>query len=238
MAERGEAKPRSVVNERIVAPDFQAMTDVVERKAAFIAFFAPLADQANDGILATRERLLAIAAAMDAGKAPADAAQREFLQTVAADYGVAVPKVEDRAFLTELLRRVDEVPVSLVVAQAAIESGWGTSRFAREGSNFFGMQTSADAGLVPQERAAGESFKMAVYADARDAVRAYLRTLNTDARYEDMRALREQLRKAGGPMTGEKLAEGLRQYSTRGEAYVADVKAVIASGNLARLDGT
>jgi Bax protein len=218
-------------------PDFREIKDKDERKAVFIERLAPLAAKANREIATLRERLLVIDAGSRAGMAIGPL-QRNFVRATAGRYGVGVDDVPDDVVMARLLRRVDTVPVSLVVAQAAIESGWGTSRFARNGNNLFGMRTyDGGGGMVPRKRAPGDRFKLAVYTDACDAIRAYVHNLNTHAKYQEMRSLRAQLRAAEGMMpTGEHLADGLRHYSERGEEYVDQVKSLIAYNELGRFD--
>ncbi|HTJ77733.1 MAG TPA: glucosaminidase domain-containing protein [Rariglobus sp.] len=216
-------------------PDFRAITDTNERKAEFIACLVPMIEKANREIILSRERLLAIDRAMASGMT-AGPVQWNFVRDMAKGYEMPDPVAADRAVLAQVLQRVDAVPVSLVVAQAAIESGWGTSRFSRHGNNLFGMRTyGGESGMIPRGRAQGESFKVAVFPGACEAIRAYIHNLNTDERYRDMRVLRERMRKEG-TVTGDRLADGLLHYSERGADYVGDVKAIISSNELGRFD--
>ena len=130
----------------------------------------------------------------------------------------------------ELLARVDGVPLSLILAQGAFESSWGTSRFAREGNNLFGMWTWGDKGIVPARREPGKTHKLAVYDTLLDAVRHYMLTINRLDAYEEFREIRQKTR---NPI---KLTDGLLLYSERGEKYVADIKRIIRRNNLQRFD--
>jgi Bax protein len=137
-----------------------------------------------------------------------------------------------------LLRRVDEVPVSLVLAQAANESGWGTSRFALQANNLFGIWTwDESAGLKPARRRADATHFVRGYPDLRASVHGYMRTVNVGGAYAEFRRLRAQMRAAGLPLDALHLAGGLSRYSERGAAYVAELRAMIAKNDLARLDG-
>jgi Bax protein len=129
-----------------------------------------------------------------------------------------------------LLERVDAVPTSLILAQGALESSWGSSRFAREGNSVFGMWTWKSKGLVPENRDEGKTHKVKVYENILDAVRAYQLTLNRLDPYDQFRQLRRH--------TDDSLvlAEGLTLYSERGEEYVEDIKNVILSNNLQKYD--
>jgi Bax protein len=130
----------------------------------------------------------------------------------------------------QLVKRVDVVPLSLLLAQAALESSWGTSRFAREANNLFGIWTWGEKGLIPLDREEGMSHKVAIYDSILDSVRAYLDMLNRLPPYFQFREIRRQSR---NPL---KLAEGLVYYSERGDSYVWELQNLIESNNLHRYD--
>jgi len=131
-----------------------------------------------------------------------------------------------------LLTKVDVIPVSLILAQSAIESAWGGSRFAVHGNNMFGIWTWGDNGMVPHERADGMSHKVAVFDSLLDSVRAYTLMLNKLEAYRRFRDIRKVSR---DPL---KLAEGLTNYSSRRSRYVNDVKNMIKQNLLKRYDTT
>ena len=131
---------------------------------------------------------------------------------------------------SELLNRVNYVPPSIVLAQAAMESSWGMSRFAREGNNLFGIWTWGMNGIVPNGRDDGKNHKVAKYDSILDSLRAYLSMINRLPAYRNFRNLR---RKTFNPM---KLAEGLRYYSERRDEYVWEIKNIIRHNNLRRYD--
>lgn len=135
-----------------------------------------------------------------------------------------------------LLRRIDEIPVDMALAQAANESGWGTSRFAQEANNLFGVWTwDAEQGLAPENRAEGTTHYVRVFPDLHASVRNYVYTLNVGDAYRELRLLREQRRQEGRRLHGLELAQGLTRYSERGEAYVNEVQSMIRSNGLDRL---
>ncbi|WP_082780809.1 glucosaminidase domain-containing protein [Cephaloticoccus primus] len=185
---------------------------------------------------------------------PMSGADVRWLWGLARDYALALPAEEataqteertaappaeiDLGFIDQLLLRVDTLPPSLVLAQAAIESAWGTSRFARQGNNLFGLRSYDGRGLVPRRRAAGARFRVAIYASPRDSVRAYFQTLNTQPAYHRLWALRAEARRSGQPLSGLRLADGLSAYSERGEAYVRQVKALIRDNPLDRIEAS
>jgi len=130
----------------------------------------------------------------------------------------------------ELSRRVDLVPLSMVMAQAAIESSWGTSRFAREGNNLFGIWTWGEKGMVPEGRDDGKNHKVAAYDSILDSVKAYILTLNRLPAYNKFRQIRHRT------MNPLQLAEGLLYYSQRREQYVWQVKDLIQHNKLNQYD--
>ena len=139
--------------------------------------------------------------------------------------------------VAELLLRVDQVPASLALAQAAMESAWGTSRFAVQGNNLFGQWCyQKGCGLVPLRRNAGSTHEVAKFDSVSDAIKSYLKNINTHRAYADLRNDRASLRSAGKPITGHQLAEGLIDYSELREAYVHEIQAVIRINKLSQYD--
>jgi Bax protein len=163
--------------------------------------------------------------------------QSRWLEALAARYGLD-GKIGDASTLDELAARVDVIPASLVLAQAAMESGWATSRFAAEGSALFGQWTYGGEGIKPKEQrtATKGDYRIAAFDSPRDSIRAYLLNLNTHAAYAELRDERRKLRKAGGKMTGSALAAGLLHYSERGQAYVDELRSVIRVNHLQLAD--
>lgn len=137
-----------------------------------------------------------------------------------------------------LLKRMDEVPAALALAQAANESAWGTSRFAREANNLFGLWTyDKTQGLAPLQRKPGTRHYVRRFADLRSSVRTYLHTLNVGRAYVELRGLRAEMRAADEALDPLRLAGGLRRYSERGMAYVQEIRAVIRLNALEQLGG-
>ena len=136
-----------------------------------------------------------------------------------------------------LLRRVDVVPPSLALAQAANESAWGTSRFARDGNNYFGQWCfEQGCGLVPKRRDEGRAHEVATFSSPVESVERYMANLNTHDAYRPLRERREQLRESEAPITGIQLAAGLEKYSERGEEYIAELRSMIRFNNLGAYD--
>ncbi|HEV2213429.1 MAG TPA: glucosaminidase domain-containing protein [Gammaproteobacteria bacterium] len=135
-----------------------------------------------------------------------------------------------------LLERVDVVPVTLVLAQAAQESGWGTSRFALESNNLFGIWTwNEDAGSVPLNRPDDATHMVRVYPDIETSVRAYLHNINIGFAYTDFREMRAEMRADGKSLDPFELAGALDRYSAAGDMYVTDIRAMLRSAELGKL---
>ncbi len=212
--------------------DLPAVRDIRRRKALFLRVVLPLVLAENRRVLAQRKEVEAVLAH---GVPPIGSASRQHLEDLARRYRVkgdlGLPQVRQR-----LLRRLDEIPPALALAQAAIESGWGTSRFALEGNNLFGQWTLAERlGLVPAERPAGRRYAVRAFPNLQASVRAYLRNLNTHRAYRELRAIRARLRAQGRPLEAEALAAGLWRYSQRGLDYVAELQAIIRVNQLQRV---
>ena len=208
--------------------------EVIKKKRIFFRSLGPLALRANEMVPADRARLLA---RREAGKVTgADAA---WLRDLAARYKVALPADggAEATQIDELIRRVDAVPVSLVLAQGAEESGWGTSRFAAEGNALFGQWTWGGKGIKPKGQRKGMGdYRIAAFDTPLDSVLGYIHNINTHSAYADLRNRRAAMREAGAPLSGWKLAESLTSYSERGAAYVKSLHAIMQVNKLPAAD--
>lgn len=208
-------------------PDFDAIEDISERKQAFFEFLAPLVMAENARVLEQRARLLDLAGKLRAGER-IGWLDRRWLGQLAEEYAVDRDPDSPLESIEPLERRVDAVPVSLALVQAATESGWGRSRFATEANNLFGHWCyQPGCGLVPERRNAGAGHEVAAFDSVADSVERYLRNLNTHAAYAPLRAIRARMRRNGESPTAMALADGLIRYSERREDYVAEIKTVI-----------
>ena len=142
-----------------------------------------------------------------------------------------------RRFVRDLMARVDMVPPSLVLAQAAKESGWGTSRFVREGNNLFGQRSFLGGpGMPAQRQPLDAGVVLARYDSLGASVDAYLFNLNTFGAYDDLRDIRARFRAEGKAVDSEELADGLRCYSALADQYIEDIRHLIRSNRLGRFD--
>lgn len=224
----GNAVPRLFLAS--LPPDMSQIRQAEDRKAIFFKSVLPLVLQVNDEIRADRRRLWDLSVRARKGER-LPAVDRLWLIVLAERYKTK------RGDLPELLKRVDIVPASMALAQAAEESGWGTSRFSREGNAIFGEWTLSDAeGLVPKNREPGKTHKVRAFKSLLDSVRAYSRNLNTHRAYRKFRTLRQEMRRAGSPVRGRRLIETLTSYSERGAEYVKGLRAIMRVNKLERLD--
>lgn len=208
-------------------PDFSKYRDTTERKAAFFAFLYPRVVLANSRVLLERNYLLRLKAKDHLGPR-----EKRWLQAQADRLRVDGDTGSDAQFAL-LEKRLDVVPPSLVLAQAANESAWGTSRFARKGNNLFGQWCfSQGCGLVPRSRVQGATHEVATFQSPYRSIRSYIQNINRHATYQELRERRSADRQAGQPLSGLELAQGLDGYSERGQEYVEDIRGMIHYNNL------
>ncbi len=217
-------------------PDFASINDVQVRKQSFFNFIEHFVDQVNIEIIQQRQRVLAIQAKMQDGE-ELSASDLRYFSTLAELYELDTDDLTDAEFLTVLLRRVDKIPASLALAQAANESAWGTSRFAQQGNNYFGQWCYSDGcGLVPNRRREGATHEVRSFDSVKDSVQTYIHNLNTFPSYQMLRRIRQQLRVQNKPVDGASLTDGLESYSSRGHDYIDELQNMIYSNNLLSRD--
>ncbi len=207
--------------------DLREIRDVQRRKQAFISSMLPHVLAANEEILRDRSRILKLR--LDLSKeTKISESDLKWLAKIFDDYELTSMDFD------QLLKRVDVIPPALAIAQAAKESGWGVSRFAQMGNAIYGQWTwnPKDKGMVPLERPEGKKYRVRAFNNVLDASRSYAKNLNTSHAYEGFRNIRFNLRKAGKPISGYKLAETLTNYSTSREIYVSAVQEIIIRNQL------
>jgi len=230
--------PDTSIDDPVEIPDFAAIQDVETKKQVFFDFLQPYIDAENEKVRQQRERLAGLIEKITQGKT-LDRIERVFIRELSTEYELEFDNELDIAFLNRLLRRVDVIPPSLVLAQAANESAWGTSRFAQQANNFFGQWCySEGCGLVPKRRRASASHEVKAFNSIEDAVNAYFMNLNTFPSYLDLRLIRAGLRENSQPIDGISLTEGLASYSERGEDYIEELRSMIHYNQLLERDYT
>jgi Bax protein len=208
-------------------PDFSQFKDVEKKKKAFFDFLRPIARAENRKVLKERAYVLSQWQDLQQGKALSGKDQ-EKLSSLAQKYRVDAKHTEGRDFFKKMLMRIDKIPVSLALIQAAKESGWGTSYFARKGNNLFGQWCfKKGCGLVPRQRPAGARYEVKKFKDVSESVQAYIQNLNSHPAYQELRQQRYQMRLAGKEPDAQLMAEGLGKYSQIGRKYVNTVQKMI-----------
>lgn len=212
-------------------PDFTAIEDVHTKKNEFFSYMLPMIRQSNEVIRMDRRFLYSVRDELRLGL-EVDSGVLNRLGELSKHYRIK-PQSDLLQQVNNLLVKVDVVPESLVLAQSANESGWGTSRFAREANNFFGVWCfSPGCGLEPLSRDEGLIHEVASYASVQQSVDAYIRTINTHRAYAELRQIRAESRAGDEIISGVALAEGLVRYSARGLDYVREIQQMIRVNNL------
>jgi Bax protein len=208
-------------------PDFATIEDVQQMKAAFYGYLAPIVLHHNEQIEQQRQRLLAIHIHLH-DEGDLGYFDQKFLEKLASAYELEWDGDKAEALTPDLLERVDIIPVELALVQAAMESAWGRSRFAREANNYLGQWCyQRGCGLVPAGRTTGRRHEIEKFDTVAEGIRRYMNNLNTHRSYRELRSIRAQMRAADEPLSGEALAQGLILYSERREEYVREVQGMI-----------
>lgn len=211
-------------------PDFEAISDIQAKKAAFFSYLLPAIEAQNRQLNQTHEQLLTLKEQLTTDRSLKQN-QVQHLNRLAEKF--QLKSAEPMQLVSNLLVRADELPAAMVLAQAAMESAWGTSRFAREANNLFGQWCfTSGCGLVPQRRPEGESYEVKAFNSVNDAIEAYFLNINTHAAYQQVRTIRSQARFEKKPLRGMDMVAGLEKYSGRGQAYIEELRSVIHSNSL------
>jgi len=192
-----------------------------DQKQSFINLVLPLIVASNDELVQRR----------NAVKAAFDAKNRAMLEKWAVLYRVDPEKLDDAELAKQLLRRVDTIPVALALAQAAIESGWGTSRFALQGNALFGQWAWTESAGIRPLAASNERAVVRSFGSLLESVRAYMHNLNTHPNYQRFRLARQRLSPQNKTIKAGTLATYLDSYAEIGTAYVDKLRAVMSSNN-------
>ena len=209
----------------LLPQEIKMIENTKKRKEFFIQIVLPLIIKENSNIRIDRKNLFKII-----NKSNNTNLEKQWLGKKYKQYGV-VP-----GDLSSLKIRMDEIPVSLAIAQAAKETGWGTSRFAQEGNALFGQWTWSGEGLKPKEAKSGEGHKVMKFNVLQASVRAYQRNLNTHSSYKEFRLARAELRDIGKPLDSLILSEFLDEYAETGSQYVEVLKKIIKQNALKDFD--
>ena len=205
--------------------ELKEIQDVKKRKELFIQIVLPLILEENKKILLDRKKLFAILNKNNNSKSDDLWLNKKFKQ-----YGVL------KKDILTLKRRMDIIPASLAIAQAAKETGWGTSRFALEGNALFGQWTYTDKGIKPAAAEVGTTHKVMMFNVLKSSVRAYTRNLNTHKSYRKMRYVRAIQRDNETKLNSLELVDYLDNYAETGKEYTKILKKIIQQNNLIDFD--
>ncbi|MCU4674617.1 glucosaminidase domain-containing protein [Catenovulum sp. 2E275] len=216
-----------------VAPDFATIEDVYQKKLSFFSYFYPLITAHNEWIVEARNFVEQYRNLLKDSR-KVSSSSRTYLAALFSRYSIEYEQTDTKnqllAKMNKLLKRMDVIPPELILIQAANESGWGTSRFAREGKNYFGQWCyQPGCGLVPINRVEGLSHEVEKFEHAYQALDSYFVNVNTNNAYRIFREMRASYRKLGQTPSAEVLATGLMSYSERGADYVQDIIAMLRS---------
>jgi len=200
---------------------------VKQKKSVFFHLMTPLILMSNENIL--KEQNIVKSALLNSTE----------LLAIAVKYRVI--KKHENSITEEkrqqLIVRVDIIPPSLALAQAAEESGWGTSRFTKEGNAFFGQWDFSGKGMTPnQQRKSLGNYGLARFDSPLASVEGYMLNINTTLAYKELRTLRVKLHNGNKPITGLALAGTLDKYSERGQAYIDGIRSMIRYNKLQNID--
>ena len=204
--------------------DLNTIKSVNEKKETFLQILLPLIVAENENIIKDRKYLLKILK---------DNESKEGKAWLSKKYKVY--KVSDRK-IDELLEKIDIIPTSIALAQAAKESGWGTSRFALEGNAIYGQWTWNGDGIEPLEKIVGQNHKILKFPLLRASVKAYINNLNTHRGYKSFRVKRAELRKKNKKLAGLELIHELENYAQTGKKYTKILQKIIEQNNLDELE--
>jgi Bax protein len=205
-------------------PSFSGYADVIEKKRAFFAYLQPEIQRQNKIVIKERQMVFALQAVLLQQKVFNEHQQKVFNKLIAKYQFSGDKELSLELTLAMLIRRVDTIPEALILVQAANESGWGVSRFAQQGYNFFGLWCfKKGCGFVPRQRDEDAEHEVAKFRDLSHAIMTYIRNLNRHYAYKDLRVIRENLRQEDKLVTAKALASGLSSYSERGQAYIDEL---------------
>jgi len=202
------------------APEFDKIEDVQEMKKTFFNYLLPEINKKNNEIQLIRKKVIE----KDLSK--------EELTKLYKKY-----RINEDSEIAALLEKIDIIPPSLVLSQAALESNWGRSRFAKFYHNYFGLWCfERGCGVIPKKRDKGDTHEVAKFSSPEKAIDFYFLSINRNKSYEVLRKIRQDKRSKSQSITGLSLSEGLTNYAEIGYEYVDRIRRVITSNELSKYD--
>jgi len=202
------------------APEFDKIEDVQEMKKTFFNYLLPEINKKNNEIQLLRKRVTEKDLSI------------EELTKLYKKY-----RIDEGSEIGALLEKIDIIPPSLVLSQAALESNWGRSRFAKFYHNYFGLWCfERGCGVIPKKRDKGDTHEVAKFSSPEKAIDFYFLSINRNKSYEVLRKIRQDKRSKSQSITGLSLSEGLTNYAEIGYEYVDRIRRVITSNELSKYD--
>jgi len=217
-------------------PDFSKISNIKERKTAFISYIVPYINAEISKLNRDRSNLLNLYNEYIDGK---NLSKKETLWFVKLThkYRMKNNDINNLMTWTELKKRLDILPTSMIIAQAALETAWGTSRFAKEGNNLFGQQCyTKNCGIMPLKREAGKTHEVMKFKNIGKSIEAYLLNLNGHKAYEMLRTTRRTNRIKNQYIGDDELHKRLGKYSEIGNNYNIIIEKIISQNNLQKYD--
>ena len=209
----------------LLPEEMKMIENTKKRKELFIQIILPLVIKENNYIRSERKKLFNIL-----NKSHNTNSEKKWLEQKFKQYGVV------NKDLSTLKVRMDEIPISMAIAQAAKETGWGTSRFAQEGNALFGQWTWTGEGIKPAGAEVDSTHKVMKFKVLQASVKAYHRNLNTHSSYKDFRRVRAELRDEGKALDSIVLSEYLDKYAQTGKKYIKILQQIIKQNKLTDFD--
>jgi Bax protein len=208
-----------------------------EKKQAFIEKLLPYIERENARIKQIRERASEIIRNLDSRYNNLSQESKNWLKEMGKKYRVDGNPVKDKEARKELLEKVDIIPASLTLAQAANESAWGKSRFATEANNLFGIWTYDESkGLIPKKRDDNKKHLVRKFDDMGESIGYYMHMLNSHPAYQKLREVRLEHRENNQKPGGHAMAAGLEKYSAKGDKYIELIRDLIRQNQWVLLD--
>lgn len=212
-------------------PDFSQYEVISERKQAFFDYLRPIAHSQNQKVLERRQWLNKMLRKLQRSETLTPW-QHQKLKTLADNHKIN-PSALPADLIPALLAKMDIIPEAMILSQAAMESAWGQSRFAREANNLFGQWCfSKGCGLVPKQRNHGAHHEVARFDSVADAIASYIRNINSHRAYREVRRIRLEQRQQNLEPSALAMINGLGSYSEKGQAYIDELRRMIIGNQL------
>ncbi len=213
-------------------PSYYKIKNTKQKTVTFFNYLYPMIVESNNNILKER-KFVKTYLTQDITQIDKTSIDHQKLLDLATKYKI---KTKDLYNINKYLKKIDTVPPSMALAQAAVESNWGTSRFTKEANNIFGQWTYKGKGIVPKRRKSGHTHKIKLYDSLEASIEGYMELLNKGTAYKKFRNLRQYYRKKSTIPSGLALSQTMIHYSGIGKKYLKILRIMIRKHHLKRYD--